>query len=184
MITKYSSILAIMVGDKTISLTTHDSDILFEKVNYLASPGFTPSAIVMNKDFLNDNFEFESVIDEVIFKQHEVYDLLNKKLKLLIVDRTNMEVKFQIAGVISEVEINDSKFSAKVISEYLVNNQVLTEVFSPSCRASFGDKRCKIDLTQHKNKSCDKKFETCKSYNNILNFRGEPHVPTGEDLFG
>lgn len=60
----------------------------------------------------------------------------------------------------------------------LIDDRIIFLKTSLLCQVSIGDK---ISLYP----GCDKTFHTCfKKFNNTINFRGEPHAPSGQDIIG
>ncbi|MDX1924425.1 MAG: DUF2163 domain-containing protein [Rickettsiaceae bacterium] len=58
-------------------------------------------------------------------------------------------------------------------------NQQIILLYGRKCRANFGDAKCKMNPDDFVQISCDKSFTMCANiYNNIINFRGEPFIPT------
>ena len=62
-------------------------------------------------------------------------------------------------------------------------SQQVVNLYGKTCRASFGDARCGIDLSRVEDKVCDKSYSMCcNKYKNAINFRGEPFLPTYMDI--
>ena len=84
------------------------------------------------------------------------------------------EYSIKVKDRISNLRFNKLKVKSKIfdIKNILENKIIFKEKFH---NFEIGDD---IELFF----ACDKKFSTCKSLNNILNFRGEPHIPTLSNL--
>lgn len=161
-----------------------------------------------------------------------------------IMSMQDEDARHYVTYVCTQHNINDLDFEIHCESEAIKYNQSLLEMFSKTCRASFGDKRCKVNkndysitsnilfcngnmlscdvagredgyftggklidsnqcefsilVHSHNNieiamgaecnfsagdqiilvPTCDKNFRTCcYSFNNAVNFRGEPVIP-------
>ena len=174
-------------------------------------------------------------------------------------DTTQGKLKLK-KGWLGEVVLHNHQFYAELRGLTQKLTQTIGEIYSPSCRAQFGDGRCKISLASHQfsgaissvsnrqhfyvaslsnagsdfsggtalftsganigigmeikdhqyntttgaevslvlpmpyeisvadevtlTRGCDKTLRTCNvKFNNVVNFRGEPHVPGLDKIF-
>ncbi len=77
-----------------------------------------------------------------------------------------------------EVVLDQSSFT--LILHPISKNyySIITQYYSTSCRAKFGDHRCKVKIKEFNGEECDKSFGMCcKKYDNAVNFRAEPFIP-------
>lgn len=80
---------------------------------------------------------------------------------------------------VTTIETSEDKFSIKAESLQKKYSANLTKFYSKRCRAKFGDNKCKINISNFPGENCDKSFTMCcNKYNNAINFRGEPFIPT------
>ena len=61
----------------------------------------------------------------------------------------NRVVKKLVTYSCTQNSINDLEFELRCESEAIKYNKSLLEVFSKTCRANFGDNRCKINLDDY-----------------------------------
>ncbi len=245
--------------DATVfGFTDHDNDILYDGVTYQAATGFTPSAIQNTGNFSVDNLDVEGMLTSGSITETDIqaglYDFAEIEIfQLNYVDLTQGTLKLR-RGWLGEVSMHRQQFIAEVRGLTQRLSQTIGELFSPSCRATLGDNRCKINLAEHTvtgsvtstasilqfidsargeasntfsfgvisftsganaglrmevkehlliagqggqitlalpmpysiavndgynlTKGCDKTLATCSAgFNNVINFRGEPHVP-------
>ena len=240
----------------TLGFTDLDADIVFGGVTYRAASGFSPTAIETTSDFAADNLDVEGMISASAITEADLqagrYDFAEIEIFKVNYRDLSQGIIYLRRGWLGEVSLRRQHFVAEVrgLTQLLAQN--IGELYSPSCRASFGDGRCKIDLAMHRvsgsvtsviskqefidsgrlepsgtfsagvvtfssganagisievkeyikaasgrvicvlplpyallagdsytmTKGCDKTLKTChERYNNLLNFRGEPHVP-------
>lgn len=241
-----------------LGFTDHDRDIVFESVTYKASSGFTPSAIVNSATFSVDNMDVEGMLTSGLITETDIlagkYDFAALEIfQVNHADITQGALKLK-RGWIGEISLRKQQFVAEVRGLAQRLSQTIGEMYSPSCRATLGDTKCKVNLASHTVtgsvttivsnqefrdssrseatgifnlgtltftngannglsmevkeysyaagsgglvtlalpmpfliapgdtysmvKGCDKTLVTCHSrYSNVVNFRGEPHVP-------
>lgn len=236
----------------------HDADIVFGGLVYAAASGFTPTAIEANASLGVDNLDIEGMISAADIREEDIaagkYDFAEVEIfKINYEDAAAGKIILR-TGWLGEVTTDGRHFSAEVrgLSQKLAQN--IGELYSPSCRASLGDARCKVNLAAHTysgtvaavinaehikasafsqpsgsftggtitftsgsnagtgmevkehfyrpgnlaelvlclpmpylpgvgdtfslSRGCDKTLATCRGvFSNVLNFRGEPHVP-------
>lgn len=241
-------------SDTTImGFTDHDRDLIIDSVSYLAATGFTPTAIASSDNLAVDNLDVEGMLDSTAIKEEDImaglYDFA--EIEIFQVNYGNIgHGKLMLRrGWLGEVSIGKNSFVAEVRGLTQRLSRTIGELYSPSCRANFGDSRCgvnltsftvtgsitsvtnnqvfadttraeasgyfnfgKITFTSGNNNGlsmevkeytigkitlvlpmpytvqvgnsysliagCDKTFATCRDdFNNVVNFRGEPHVP-------
>lgn len=79
-------------------------------------------------------------------------------------------------GFLSEVTLSSTgQFEAELVSQKAELERPVGRKIQRLCDAVLGDERCGADPA---GRSCDQRFETCKSvFANAENFRGFPHLP-------
>jgi uncharacterized phage protein (TIGR02218 family) len=136
-----------------LGFTDHDQDIVFESIIYKAATGFTPGA-VQNTSSLNvDNLDVEGVLSATSITENDVlagkYDFAEIEIfQVNYKDLTQGSLKLR-RGWLGEVSLQKQQFVAEVRGLTQRLSQTIGELYSPACRASFGDNRCKINLTSH-----------------------------------
>jgi uncharacterized phage protein (TIGR02218 family) len=242
-----------------IGTTDHDSDLIIDDTTYHSTYIVNLSSLSVSNDLAIDNMEITTILDDKFFTKEAVlagrFD--QAKIELFLVDYlTTSHIIPLKKGFIGEITIDSYSFKAELkgMTHLFANN--MGELYSPICRANFGDTKCRVNkqlysshgrvievrneysfigeecsikptnfsngyliFTKGENKGtrlgveqhsdsltrlsstpfktlsagdeydifavCDKKFTTCqKIFNNTANFRGEPHVPGNNFLFG
>ncbi len=241
--------------DSTLfGFTDHDTDITVDSVTYKAASGFTPSAIQNTASLSVDNLDVEGMLSSGNITEADImaglYDFAEIEIFMVNYnDITQGKLKLR-RGWLGEVSLVKQQFIAEVRGLTQRLSQTIGELYSPSCRATFGDARCKINIATYTvsgtitsvvsnqefsdsgrsevsglynfgkitftsganiglslevkeflgggkiilvlpmsynvtvgdgysmTQGCDKTLATCSGqYNNVINFRGEPHVP-------
>ncbi len=131
--------------------TDHDRDIVFDSVSYVASSGFAPSAVVGRSDFSVDNLEVEGVLAAESITEADimagVYDYAEIAVFLLNYNDITQGPLMLRRGWMGEVSLKAGQFVAEMrgLSQALAQN--IGQLYSPACRATLGDARCRVDLS-------------------------------------
>src|SRR5690606_10047660 len=133
--------------------TDHDRDIVFDEITYSASTGFTPSAIENNASLSVDNLELEGMLSDTAITESDVlagkYDFAEIEIfQVNYRDLSQGALKLR-RGWLGEVSLQKQQFVAEVRGITQRLSQTVGEFFSPSCRATLGDSRCKVDMEDH-----------------------------------
>lgn len=140
--------------DTTVfGFTDHDQDILFESVTYKAATGFTPSAIANTASLSVDNLDVEGMLSDSDITDSDIlagrYDFAEIEIfQVNYNDLSQGALKLR-RGWLGEVSLHKQQFVAEVRGLAQRLAQTIGELFSPSCRATLGDARCKVDLGPH-----------------------------------
>ncbi len=140
--------------DATVmGFTDHDRDISFESINYAAASGFTPGAVGSTASLAVDNLEVEGMLSAGFITEADImagkYDFAEISIFMLnYADLTQGTLKLR-RGWLGEVSLSRSHFVAELrgLAQRLAQN--IGELYSPSCRATLGDARCKVNLAEH-----------------------------------
>lgn len=240
--------------DTVLGFTDHDVDIVFDEKTYKAASGFTASAIQNTSSLSVDNLDIEGVLTDGSVTDEDIlagkYDFAEIEIfQLNYSDLSQGTLKLR-RGWLGEVSLHKQQFVAEVRGLTQRLAQTIGELYSASCRATFGDARCKVDMEAYTvsgsvtnavskqefkdssrdeangvfnfgtinftsgdnsglsmevkeyspggrlilvlpmpymiavddeytlTQGCDKTLSTCFNiFNNVANFRGEPHVP-------
>ena len=251
--------------DGTImGFTDHDSNLQFNSETYRAASGFTPSSISSNANLAVDTQDVEGILSDDSITEEDIlaglYDSAQIDIFMLnYADISQGELRLK-RGWLGEVTLKNNQFSAEVRGLTQRLTQTIGDLYSPSCRATLGDGKCRVNLEEHQfattitsvqsrlrftcsdltnesdeftggtiefssgtnsglgmeikahalvagggadislalpmpydvqagdsvtvTRGCDKTLSTCKNrFDNILNFRGEPHVPGLDRMF-
>jgi uncharacterized phage protein (TIGR02218 family) len=243
---------------EVFGFTSHDTDITYLGLTYKADTGFMPSATNTSSGLAVDDAEISGALSSLAIDQAEIlagtWDASEVWLYQVNYEDLTAGAIIVRRGWTGEIKSGKTSFTSELRGLTQKLAQQIGENYSPSCRATFGDARCKKDLNAFKVtgsitsitnlhefadtarveasnyfdqglitfttglnaglsrevktfaatiifcelpfpyaieiddeyemwKGCDKTFATCKNtYNNIVNFRGEPYIPIGDTL--
>jgi uncharacterized phage protein (TIGR02218 family) len=134
----------------TIGLTSHDRNLWIEGLAYRAAPGILPSAIELRDGFDADTL---SVAGALSSPSIEVTDVTSGRwdgaaVTLLMVSwEAPAEAAVPLArGVLGDIRISGNGFETELRGPAALLDRPVVEQTSPECRASLGDKRCRVDM--------------------------------------
>lgn len=134
--------------------TSHDRDIAVDGVVYRAVPSFLPSAFVSTAAFEAGDIELSGMLSSSAVTEADLaagrFDFARLTVSLM---NWAMPGEGSIAlatGTLGAVRWEDGAFRAELHTDSARFDQVVTENYSPECRADFGDRRCRVDLAKHR----------------------------------
>ncbi|WP_267435407.1 DUF2163 domain-containing protein [Sphingomonas sp. GM_Shp_1] len=133
----------------TIGLTGHDHDLWIDGVRYRAAPGLMPSAILRGDALDPDMMEATGALTSAAIAER---DLLagrwdGASVAAIAVDWTGGAAPVPLGqGVIGAVQLGDGGFTAELRGMGALLDQPVAEETSPDCRASLGDRRCRVAM--------------------------------------
>jgi uncharacterized phage protein (TIGR02218 family) len=140
--------------DNTVlGFTDHDRNILFEAATYQAASGFTPSAVENTASLSVDNLDIQGILSAGSITEDDIlagkYDFAEIEIfQVNYNDLTQGALKLR-RGWLGEVSLHKQQFVAEVRGLTQRLSQTMGELYSPACRATLGDSRCKINMTLH-----------------------------------
>lgn len=136
-----------------LGFTDHDQDIVFDSLTYKASTGFTPSAIDNGASLAVDNLDVEGMLTDTSISESDIlagkYDFAEIEIFQVNYRDLSQGVLKLRRGWLGEVSLQKQRFIAEVRGLTQRLSQTIGELFSPSCRATLGDNRCKVNLAAH-----------------------------------
>ncbi len=134
-----------------LGFTDHDADIEHASRLYHASSGFTPTALASNSALSVNNIDIEGMLDSALITSEDisagVYDYA--EIEIFMVDYTqpdegSIHLK---TGWIGEITVNNGRFVAELRGLTQNLNTHIGALYSPTCRAQFGDAQCGVTMT-------------------------------------
>lgn len=136
----------------SIGFTGHDRDLAIGGLTYRAAPGMTPSAVSLSDGFDVDTLEIAGAIsdDAISDVDLEAGRWDGAAVRLFAIDWTDpgVEAVPLVRGALGQVGIRDGAFTAELNGPTALLDRPVVEETSPDCRASLGDKRCRVDLAR------------------------------------
>ena len=133
-----------------LGFTTHDCDLVIDGLVYRATPGMLPSAIGLSDGFDADTLDIEGALSSDAISSADLkagrWD--GAALAVFMVDWEAPEgERLALArGELGEVSIRGEAFEAELRGPTALLDAAVVEQTSPECRATLGDKRCRIDM--------------------------------------
>lgn len=133
-----------------LGFTSHDRDLFRGGLIYRAAPGMVPSAIERSDGFDADSVELAGALtsdaltaDDLIAGRWD-----GAALFLSVIDWSDPEGEALplVRGELGSIETRDGSFTAELRGPSSVLDAAVCEETSPECRASLGDRRCRIDM--------------------------------------
>lgn len=239
-----------------LGFTTHDRDLERDGLVYRAAPGMLPSAISLSDGFEADSLDVQGALTSDAIRGDDLiagrWDGAAVSVFMVDWSAPSGERLYLASGELGEITIKGDAFEAALKGAAAVLDAPAVEMTSPECRASLGDRRCRVDMAGRTRmtriasvvddhlidvaeaaagnaygygrmrwlsgansglqtailrsagarltlrepppfiaspgdlieirEGCDRRLATCRTrFGNVVNFRGEPHLP-GNDL--
>ena len=136
-----------------MGFTDYLTDLTVSGVHYVAATGATPTGISSSDQFSVDNLDVQGILSSDAITEHDIgaglYDYA--AIQIFTVNATDLTQGIMLyrVGWLGEVTVKNGQFTAELRGLAQLLQQNIGEIFSPSCRAIFGDSRCKINLASY-----------------------------------
>lgn len=141
-------------GDgKRYYVTNHDTDLVVANNTYTHLIPFQLSALSAGSQLSTDNVDLTLNCDEVSFKlaDFKAGFFTHAKCRVLLVDFTNPSAGYVILrqGTFGTIEINQTgNVTITIVGMLSVLDNSVGYVYSASCTAELGDRRCKVAIDE------------------------------------
>lgn len=139
-----------LVGGAVLGFTDHTSDLTISSQLYKAATGFSPTSVETKDKFSVDNLDVEGILDAASITEADImagkYDFAEIEIFMVNVTDLTQGIITHRRGWLGEVSVKNGQFVAEVRGLAQKLQQNIGEIFSPTCRAVFGDARCKANL--------------------------------------
>jgi uncharacterized phage protein (TIGR02218 family) len=127
-----------------------DADITFAGMTYHASAALQASAITTSIGLTADNFDLEGVLSDDAITEADIlagrYDYAEINCFMVNYNDTSMGALPLTTGWFGAVTLKDGQFVTEVRGIGDALQHTIGEHYSPTCRATLGDARCKVAL--------------------------------------
>lgn len=135
----------------SLYFTDHDQDITFDGDVYEAATGYTRSAVENTSEMAVDNLDMVGILDSESISREDlragIYDYAYIEVFLVNWEDTTQGAVRLRAGRLGEVSLTQAgEFKAELRGLSQALSQGIVDVYTPNCRADFGDARCGIEL--------------------------------------
>ena len=135
-----------------LGFTTHDRDFLIDGLAYRAAPGLLPSAVSVSDGLDADSVDVKGALtsDAVTAADLGAGRWDGARLSLFLTDWTapGAERLHVMRGALGEISQTGAAFAAELNGPTASLDAPVVEQTSPTCRASLGDKRCRVDMAR------------------------------------
>ncbi|HEY0115695.1 MAG TPA: DUF2163 domain-containing protein, partial [Allosphingosinicella sp.] len=132
-----------------LGFTTHDRDLVIGGLVYRAAPGMLPSAVSVTDGFDQDNVDVKGALtsDAISAEDLKAGRWDGAALAIFMTDWSapGAEMLHVARGELGEVSVTGEAFEAELKGPTAALERPVVEQTSPECRASLGDKRCRVD---------------------------------------
>ena len=133
-----------------LGFTTHDRDLVVAHLRYRAAPGLLPSAVTLSDGFGSGALDISGALTSDAISEADLsagrWDGAAVTLFMVDWESPGSETLFLARGRLGDVAFQGRRFSAELRGPTAVLDAPVVEQTSPGCRASLGDRRCRVDL--------------------------------------
>ncbi|MBF4041879.1 DUF2163 domain-containing protein [Burkholderia pseudomallei] len=129
--------------------TDLDQPIIYGGVTYEATGGYTHSQIDMTSDLSTSNLEVQAVFDSANITPESLesglWDFAQVRCSLVNYADLTQGAVILSSGTLGQVSITNGAYKAELRGVAQLMQQEQGDVYSPTCRANFGDSKCTVD---------------------------------------
>ena len=132
------------------AFTDLDRPITYNGVTYESAGGYTHSQIEMSNDLSTSNLEVTAVFDSSTITQASLesgqWDFAAVSCSLVNYDDLTQGAVVLETGYLGQLSIQNGTYTAELRGLAQLSQQEQGDLYSPTCRANFGDSKCTINL--------------------------------------
>lgn len=130
--------------------TDLDVPIVYNGITYESAGGYTHSAIDAGSTLSTGNLEIQAIFDSSSITQESLesglWDFAAVTIQLVNYNDLTMGAVQLNGGYLGAVTIYNGRYTVELRGLAQVMQQDAGDMYSPTCRATFGDSKCTIDL--------------------------------------
>ena len=142
-----------------LGFTSFNEDIILDEepdIVYKALTGMSATAVASNSNYSVDNLDTMGYLEDdritesdIKAGRYDYADVLIAELNWQDLPYSTAKLNIKRTGKLGQISIDNGKFVAEIrgLAQYLQNQ--VGELYQVTCRAYFGDARCKIDTTDY-----------------------------------
>ena len=133
-----------------LGLTSHDRDLIWGGLVYRSAPGMRPSALETQDRLDVSTMDLQGAISSEAIRAEDLdagrWD--GAAMQLYVTDWTDPAAApvLMAEGVLGAIERRGGEFSAELQGVMRALDRPICPATSPSCRASLGDRACRVNL--------------------------------------
>jgi uncharacterized phage protein (TIGR02218 family) len=144
---------ATLKNGTVVAATSHDRNIVFEGVTYLAVAAYTPTDVENASDMSPDNLEIEGFLASPAITDNDIYsgkwDYAAIEMFEVNFNDLTMGRNLVRSGTLGEVRAGKSKFTAELRGLMQAYSRRIVRLTTKECTADLGDARCTVNLTPY-----------------------------------
>lgn len=135
---------------QVFGFTDLDTPIVYNGITYESAGGYTHSAIESGSTLSTGNLEVQAIFDNSAITQEGlesgVWDFAAVSIQVVNYNDLSMGGVTLNGGLLGAVSIMNGRYTAELRGLAQVMQQDAGDMYSPTCRATFGDSQCTLDL--------------------------------------
>lgn len=139
--------------EQVFGFTSHDSDLEFDGVTYVATLGIGRSALEAATKLQAANLEVIGFLDSAAITEEDLRAGMwdHAEVRVFEVNRADlsMGVLKQLRGWLGEITVEGGGYKAELRGLADALNKSVGGMIGPACTAILGDARCTVDLTDY-----------------------------------
>ncbi|MEH6660756.1 MAG: DUF2163 domain-containing protein [Parasphingorhabdus sp.] len=136
-----------------IGFTSYDRDLVIDAFRYRAAPGMVPTSIALSDSLEIDNVEIAGVMTSAAIADKDLvagrWDGAILYISLIDWEQPDVEPLPLICGEFGEIVKSGDNFTVEMLGATSFLDEPIAPLTSPTCRAEFGDRHCKLSLHCH-----------------------------------
>lgn len=157
-----------------LGFTSHDRDLVIGGFRYRSAPGMVPSTIALTDSLEVDNAEIAGVLTSAAIAEADLeagrWDGARLYVSLVDWEQAEAEPLPLICGEFGEITRSGGGFTVEMLGATSLFDEPVAPLTSPTCRAEFGDRQCKLSLHRHQREA------------QVVSSDGDELALTGADL--
>jgi uncharacterized phage protein (TIGR02218 family) len=158
---------------QVFGFTSHNEDITYDGVTYVAAYGFNPAAIAAGAGLAVGNTELTAVFNAAYMDEADlrsgVWDHADVRIRLINWADTSMGVLKMLRGWMGEVSYDGFQYKAELRGLADLVNRSTGIVVTPGCNAVLGDDRCAVYLSAYQATGTVSAVTSNKEFDSTLN---------------
>jgi hypothetical protein len=135
---------------QVFGFTDFDQPITYGGLTYTPQGGYTHSQIESSADLSTSNMELTAIFDSGAITPQSLesglWDFASVSVSMINYNDLSMGGVVLDSGVIGQVTVLNGTYQAELRGLAQLMQQDQGDIYSPTCRATFGDSKCTIDL--------------------------------------
>lgn len=177
-----------LADGSVFGFTNHDADLTIDGIVYSAlAGGMTPSALVETATLAVDNMEVQTILSSDLITEQDLdagrWDYAQVYIFEVNYNSLQDGALRLTRGRLGEVTARRNDFTAELRGLADAYSRTIGELYGPSCRASLGDSRCKVNLAGY---TVNGAVQAISGDGRVISdsARTEPGPPNGKSISG